>query len=71
MNSSLNFGMEDIDTIKAAAVVSLSEGLPETTYNDEVKIAPPLTIKERVALLNGAFPIDQAVLECMIYVSTC
>lgn len=63
-NTSLTFAM-DIKTLDAADVVTLSRGLPETTHNDETQRASPMTIKERIALLNGAFPMDDAVVRGM------
>lgn len=52
----------DLKTLKAADVVSLSRGLSETTYNEKVERVSPVTIKERLALLKGAFPMDEAVI---------
>jgi hypothetical protein len=52
----------DLKTVKAAHVVPLSESLSETTHNDKIATALQLTIKERLALLNGVFPIDESVL---------
>lgn len=45
-----------------------SDSLSETTYNDEadeVDQSRPLTIKKRLASLDGAFPMDEAVVEGM------
>lgn len=62
----------DLKTVKAAGVVSLREVLPETIYNGKVEKATPPTIKikDRLALLNGAFPMDEAIVEGIIFVST-
>jgi hypothetical protein len=53
----------DTKTLKAGDVVALSRGLSETTYNGKVEQAPTVTIKERLALLNGVFPMDKAVMD--------
>lgn len=64
MNTSLTFAM-DLKTLNAADVVALSRGLSETTHKDEVERVSPVSIKERLALLNGAFPMDEAVVRGM------
>jgi hypothetical protein len=51
----------DLKTAKAAHVVPLNGSLSETAHNDKIATALPLTIKERLTLLNGVFPIDEAV----------
>jgi hypothetical protein len=51
-----------ITIVKDANVVSLSKSLPKTTHNEAEKFSR-LTIKERLTLLNGAFPMDEAVIE--------
>lgn len=53
----------DLKTLQARAAggVALGRDLSETTFNDKVERASPVTIKERFALLNGAFPMDDAV----------
>lgn len=58
-----NFGMGP-KTAKDDDEVSLGDGVSETTHNDEVDQVHPLTIKERLASLDGAFPMDEAVVQC-------
>lgn len=41
----------------------LDGGLLEKSYHDDVDQARPLTIKERLASLDGDFPMDEAVVE--------
>lgn len=55
----------DLKTLNATDVVALSRGLSESIYNYEAEKASPVTIKERLALLNGAFPMDEAVVRGM------
>jgi hypothetical protein len=60
----------DYKTVTSTTVVSLHNSLVEATYNYEAKEPSTLSIKARIALLNGAFPMDKAVIRGTNIIST-
>lgn len=56
----------DVDSMMAS---NLDGGLLEKPDHDDVDQGRPLTIKERLASLDGDFPMDEAVVEGESYAS--